>query len=77
MDNNDILTYEDITKIKLTSEGFLLKERKLEEYIKLEEFKFIDKDGDEQVSDYLFYMMRSRFCYYCKRYRYESIYKIK
>lgn len=57
MEKEEILTYEDIKKIKLTSEGFFLNGEALKECcIKLEEFTFIDKYNKEQTADYLYYM---------------------
>ena len=53
----NMLTYKDITKIKLNSKGFFLNGEKLSENGKLEEFTFIDKDGRKQIANQLFYMM--------------------
>lgn len=61
MEKKEILRYEDITKIKLTSEGFLLNGQKLEEHIMTEEFKFTDQYGDEQTAECIFYMMGEGF----------------
>lgn len=61
MESKEILSYEDITKIKLTADGFLLNGQKLEELIKVEEFTFIDDFGDEQIAEYLFFMMGEGF----------------
>ncbi|MDO5556514.1 MAG: hypothetical protein Q4G09_08025 [Clostridia bacterium] len=57
MDKKKILTYKDICKIKLTSEGFILYDEALNENIKVEEFEFKDNLGKKQISDRLFYMM--------------------
>lgn len=51
------LTYEDITKITLTSDGFRLNGKELDDKIEVEEFSFIDSDGKKQLADCIFYMM--------------------
>lgn len=56
-----MLTYKDLTKVKLTSTGFFLNGKKLSENEKLEEFTFIDKDGQKQIANQLFYMMGEGF----------------
>lgn len=57
MCDTNILTYEQITKIQLTSDGYFLDSQRLPDMIRVEEFDFIDQFGDKQISEYLFYMM--------------------